>query len=167
MVNNKRREGFVAIVAEDSTFDNEDIDKITAYCESCASFGFNYKLGPRIYPNNNNKNELILHDSDNWLQCYNCGEITSKVHAKQINEIAPIVETPKTIHDTNKIVVLSTKGGLSHKRSKAIIDQIKKTRPGYDRSKDYTNVDLDIRNVLNAGKKLVSYNSTNDEFQDK
>ena len=61
--------------------------------------------------------------------------------------------------------MITTKGSPSHKRSKEIIDQIKKTRPGYNRSKDYTDIDLDIRNALNSGKKLVNYSSTNDEFQ--
>lgn len=71
----KRRSTFTSIVDNDSTFDNEDIDKITAYCNFCESLGFDHKLGPRIYPN---KDQPIPHDSDNWLQCYNCGQITPK-----------------------------------------------------------------------------------------
>ena len=55
-----------------------------------------YTLGPRIYP----KDQPIPYDSDNWLQFYNCGQITPKVHAKQQNEIAPIVDPPETIHDS-------------------------------------------------------------------
>jgi hypothetical protein len=71
----------------------------------------------------------------------------------------------KNIHDSNnKVVALATKAGPSHKRSKEIIDHIKKTRPGYSSNKDFTDVDLDLRNVLNSGKKLVSDSSTNDEF---
>ena len=47
--------------------------------------------------------------------------------------------------------MITTKGSPSHKRRREIIDQIKKTRPGYNRSKDYTDIDLDIRNALNSG----------------
>ena len=64
-----------------------------------------YLLGPRIY----HKDQHIPYDLDNWLQFYNCGQITPKVHAKQQNEIAPIVDPPETIHDSKKVVVLTTK----------------------------------------------------------
>jgi hypothetical protein len=157
----KRRAAFVAIA--DDADDDEDIDKITAYCESCASFGFLHKLGPRVYPN---KDQPIPYDADKWLQCPNCGQITPRVHAKQDNEIAPIVDPPKSIHDHNNVTVLSSNGGPAHRRSRAIIDSIKRTRPGASRAKDYVDVDLDLRAQLNSGsgKKLISYSSTNDEF---
>jgi lysozyme family protein len=71
-----------------------------------------YTLDSRIYP----KDQPIPYDSDNWLQCYNCGQITSKVHTKQQNEIAPIVDPPETIHDSKKVVVLTTKGGFFIKK---------------------------------------------------
>ena len=156
----QRRAQFVAIIGNASV-DDKDIDKITAYCQSCAHFGFTYELGPRVYP----KDQPIPYDSANWLQCYNCGEITPKVHSKQQNEIAPIVEPPEPIHDSNKVVALATKGGPSNKKRREIINFIKKTRPGAHRSQDYTGVDVEVRNALNAGKKLISYNSTNDEFE--
>jgi hypothetical protein len=102
-----RRSAFISIV--DDAYD-EDIDKITAYCNYCESLGFYHKLGPKIYPNNKDQQQAIPHDSDNWLQCYNYGQITPKVHAKQQNEIAPIVDPPKNIHDSNnKVVALATK----------------------------------------------------------
>jgi hypothetical protein len=154
-----RRAAFVAIT-DDA---NDDPEKITTYCERCRDFGFLHKLGPRKYPN-----EPIPYDANKWLQCPNCGQITPRVHAKQDNEIAPIVDPPKSIHDHNNVTVLSTKGGPSHRRSRAIIDQIKRTRPGANRSKDYVDVDLDLRAKLNSGgsgKKLISYSSTNDEFE--
>jgi hypothetical protein len=43
-----RRKAFVAIVGDD--VDDEDIDKITSYCERCKEFNFLFKLGPRVYP---------------------------------------------------------------------------------------------------------------------
>jgi hypothetical protein len=155
-----RRAAFVAIV--DDADDDEDIDKITSYCERCNDFGFLHKLGPRVYSEG-----PIPYDADKWLQCYNCGQIIPRVHAKQDNEIAPIVDPPKSIHDNNNVTVLSTKGGPAHRRSRAIIDSIKRTRPGASRSKDYVDVDLDLRAQLNSGsgKKLISYSSTNDEFE--
>ena len=114
----KRRSTFTSIVDNDSTFDNEDINKITAYWNFCESLGFYHKLGPRIYPN---KDQPIPHDSDNWLQCYNCGQITPKTHAKQQNEIAPIVDPPSNIHDSNKVVVIPTKGIPSHNEVKKLL----------------------------------------------
>ena len=75
-----RRKAFISIVGDDN--DDEDIDKITSYCQYCESLGFYYKLGPRIYP----KDQPIPYDSDKWLQCYNCGTIVPRVHAKQENE---------------------------------------------------------------------------------
>jgi hypothetical protein len=49
------------------------------------------------------KDQSILYDPNNWLQCYNYGQITSKIHAKQQNEIAPIIDSPETIHDSKKL----------------------------------------------------------------
>jgi ribosomal protein S26 len=141
-----RRSAFTSIV--DDSDDNEDIDKITAYCESCASFDFYYKLGPRIY-----KGPKPYY-SDNWLQCYNCGEITPRVMAKQQNIIAPIVEPPDNIHDSNKAVVLSAKS-VAH-RSRAIIKSIQELRPGYRRRK-MIEEDSHIQRMIKAGKQLVSY----------
>ena len=37
----KRRAQFVSITGNDSV-DDKNIDKITAYCQSCADFGFTY-----------------------------------------------------------------------------------------------------------------------------
>ena len=78
--------------------------------------GFYHKLGPRIYPEGPKP-----YDSNKWLQCYNCGEITPKVLAKQLNKIAPIVDPPDNIHDSNKVVVLAT-----HKRTKLKIQYLKR-----------------------------------------
>jgi hypothetical protein len=76
-----------------------------------------------------------------------------------------VKSVPDNIYDSNKVVVLSSKGGPSHRRSKAIIDSIKRTRPGASRAKDYVDVDLDLRSQLAKGKQLVSYQSDNDQFE--
>ncbi len=154
IMTNRRRAAFIAIV-DDS--DNEDMDKITSNCQYCESLGFYYKLGPRIYPEGPKP-----YDSDKWLQCYNCGEITPRVHAKQENEIVPIVDPPDNIHDSGKAVALSTK--TSQKRQ-AMIERNKRNKVGYSRSKDYVDVDLDLRSQLFKGKKLVSYFSNNNQFE--
>lgn len=154
--NMTRRAAFVAITDEDN---DENIDKITSYCERCKDFGFYHLLGPRIYPN---KDEPIPYDSDKWLMCYNCGQITPRVHAKQLNEIGPIVDPPDTIHDSN-IVTALTLG--SHKKRQAMIERNKKNKVGYNRSRDYVDVDSDIRSQVQKGKQLTSYSSTNDEFE--
>jgi hypothetical protein len=151
-----RRAVFVSIVDD---AEDDDIDKITSFCNYCESLGFYHKLGPRIYPEGPKP-----YDSDKWLQCYNCGEITPKVLAKQLNEIAPIVDPPENIHDSNKVVMLATQKRTRAKNS--IFEKIKKSRPGASRAKDYVDVDLDLRAQLQTkGKKLVSYSSNNDQFE--
>ena len=85
------------------------------------------------------------------------------MHAKQENEITGIVDPPENIHDSNKVVVLAT-----HKRTRAknsIFEKIKKSRPGANRSNNYTDIDLDLKAQLQKGKQLVSYQSSNDEFE--
>jgi hypothetical protein len=79
----RRRAASVAIVDDLTVDDDEEIDKIISYCQYCESLGFYHKLGPRIYPND----QPIPYDSNKWLQFYNYGEITPRVHAKQDNEI--------------------------------------------------------------------------------
>ncbi len=150
-----RRKAFVSIV-DDS--DDENIDKVSAFCNYCSDLGFYHKLGPRIYP----KDQPLPHDHDLFLQCYNCGRIENRVHAKQQNEITPIVDPPKSIHESNIVTVLTTR---HHKERQAMIERNKRNKVGYSRSKDYVDVDLDLRSQLGKGKKLVSYSSSNDAFE--
>ena len=120
--------------------------------------GFYHKLGPRIYP----KDQPIPHDHDLFLQCYNCGRIENRVHSKQLNEIAPIVDPLKSIHDSGNVRVISANSGPAHRRSRAIIKQIKESRPGARRRKAIEE-DQDIQRMLQSsiGKKLVSYQDSN------
>ena len=73
-------------------------------------------------------------------------------------------ELDPTIHDSNTVVVLPMKSKSSRNR-RAKIDWIKNIRPGANRSRDYIDVDSDLRTQLSKGKNLISYNSTNDEFE--
>ena len=154
-----RRAAFVSIVDD---ADDDDIDHITSYCEKCKSWGFpNEKLGPRVYP----KDQPLPYDHDLWRQCMRCGDIVAAVHLKHKNEIEGIKSVPDTIHDSGKVVALSFNGrSATSRRARAIIDQIRKTRPGANRQNNYY-VDMDVRNASNTGKKLISYSSTNDEFK--
>ena len=115
---------------------------------SISTFYIKYKLGPRVYPGGPKP-----YDSDKWLQCYNCGTIVPRVHAQQENEIAPIVDPPDTIHDSNTVVVLPMKSKSSRDR-RAKIDWIKKTRPGANR-----------RNMVLSGpydlQRMTEYNNEN------
>lgn len=54
----------------------------------------------------------------------------------------------------------------SNAKSREIINFIKRTRSGANRSKDFVDVDLDLRAQLQKGKQLVGYKSSNDEFTD-
>ena len=103
----KRRSTYVSMIGDDE--DESDIDHITSYCEKCNSYGFLSELAPRIYP----EGQPIPHDSDNWLQCYRCGTIISKVHAKHENEFGTIIDPPDNILDSQKVTIVSL-----HSRSK-------------------------------------------------
>src|SRR5215204_3661579 len=103
----KRRSAYVSMVSDDD--DDSDIDHITSYCDKCNSYGFLSELGPRIYP----EGQPIPHDSDIWLQCYRCGTIISKVHAKHENEFGTIIDPPDNIHDSQKVTIMPL-----HSRSK-------------------------------------------------
>lgn len=46
-----------------------------------------------------------------------------------------------------------------------MIERNKRNKVCYNRSRNYENVDTDLRSALNSGKQLVSYESTNDEFE--
>ena len=81
--------------------DDSDIDHIMSYCQKCQSYNFLSELGSHIYLDN----QPIPSDSDVWLQCYRCGTIISKVHAKHENEITGIVDPPENIHDAQKVVI--------------------------------------------------------------
>jgi hypothetical protein len=79
MINMHKKKAFVSIADDD-----EDADKITAYCERCKSYGFYHLLKPRIHHSDNGPPP---HDADNWLQCYNCGTIVPKVHAQRESKL--------------------------------------------------------------------------------
>ena len=132
--------------------DESDIDHIT-YCEKCQSYGFLSELGPYIYPDN----LPIPHDSDNWLQCYRCGTIISKVHAKHENEFGTIIDPPENIHDSQKVTLLPL-----HPRSKTY-DRKKESIKRLDSvGNSAAENDKDLQLMLAKGKKLISYNdSTN------
>jgi hypothetical protein len=129
--------------------DDSDIDHITSYCTRCENYGFLSELGPRIYP----LNEPIPHDSDIWLQCYRCGTIISKVHAKHENEFGTIIDPPENIHDSQKVTILPI-----HSRSKSY----DRTREAIKRIDSVGNSgpenDKDLQSMLAKGKQLKSYN---------
>jgi hypothetical protein len=137
----------VSIVSDD---DDSDIDHITSYCIRCESFGFLSELGPRIYPDNG----PIPFDKDNWLQCYRCGTIISKVHAKHENEFAGIIDPPENIHDSQKVVILPI-----HSRSKSY-DRTREAIKRIDTAKDPASIDKDLQSMLSKGKQLISYSDS-------
>jgi len=128
--------------------DESDIDHITSYCERCNSYGFLSELGPRIYPDN----EPIPRDSDLFLQCYRCGTIVSKVHAKHENEFGGIIDPPESIHDAQKVVILPI-----HSRTKSY-ENTKSKIQRINSAKDPAESDKDLQSMLSKGKQLISYN---------
>jgi hypothetical protein len=153
----RRKAAFTAIA------DDDDEDIPVSYCPSCKDYGFNRLMGERVYPNGEPKPS----DHDSWLCCHSCGLLLPKYQAKRLDEITGIKEPDNNPHDyPGKLAIATThKHSSSHAKSREILNFIKKTRPGASRSKDYVDVDLDLRSHLNSGKQLVNYSSTNDEFE--
>lgn len=86
------------------------------------------------------------------MQCYRCGTIISKVHAKHENEFAGIIDPPENIHDSQKVVILSL-----HPRSKSY-DRQREAIKRIDSAKDPASTDKDLQLMLAKGKQLISYN---------
>ena len=83
------------------------------------------------------------------------------------NQIKRVIDTPDTVYDSGQVAIAAAhKRSPSHARSKEIIDFIKKKRSGANSSRDYVDVDSDLRSQLSRGKTLVSYSSTNDELDE-
>ena len=96
-----------------------------------------------------------------------CGLLIAKVHVQQETRLKGFIDTPDTIYDNGKVTIAAAhKCSSSHARSKEIIDFIKKTRLGANRSRDYVDIDSDLRSQLSKGKTLVSYSSTNDKLDE-
>ncbi len=124
------------------------IDHITSYCEKCRKYNFLSELKPRIYPDN----QPTPHDADLWMQCYRCGTIVSKVHAKHENEFAGIIDPPENIHDSQKVVILPI-----HSRSKSY-DRQREAIRRIDTTRDAAEKDKDLQLMLTKGKQLINYN---------
>lgn len=133
-----------------STADNDnDKEKITSYCPKCESFGFYSKLGERVYDNDIID---IPSDHDNWLQCYRCGLLLPKVHAKRETKIKGFIEIPDTIHDSGKTIATAINPRkLPYKRK------------SYNRDEqDPLKIDPDIQRMMRKqGNQLVSYQDSN------
>ncbi|MDR4512608.1 MAG: hypothetical protein MRJ93_12990 [Nitrososphaeraceae archaeon] len=98
----KRRDYFTSIT--DNYYSSDPEDK--RYCVHCESFGFPYKeLKPRVYQPHEYINGQIPQDSENFLQCYECGTIYPVEHGKQESTIAGFKEVPETIHDSKRLKV--------------------------------------------------------------
>jgi hypothetical protein len=67
-------------------------------------------------------------------------------------------------HEYNNITVFSANSDPSHRISRAIIQSIKDSCSEYQRRK-MIEEDKDVQRMIDNGKQLVSYKSTNDEFQ--
>jgi hypothetical protein len=77
--------------------DNSD-DEIVSYCKSCEKYGFKVRLKNRIYPNN----EPIPADSDQFLQCHECGLIVPVYEIEKEASIKNLVETVDNPFDSAK-----------------------------------------------------------------
>lgn len=88
----------------DNTYYRNDEKK--GYCVRCDWFGFPYQeLKHRVYQRHEYVNCTIPSDSDNWIQCYECGTIYPVEHGKKENKIKGFVKIQDSIHDSEKLYV--------------------------------------------------------------
>lgn len=82
MIHRKAR--FAAIVDED---DSEG--KITSFCPDCSEYNVQSLMKERI---SSNDQPVPQSDRENFIQCWNCGLILPKSHAKKESKTVPFVE---------------------------------------------------------------------------
>jgi hypothetical protein len=121
-------------------------DSIKSYCKHCLSFGFTVPLKNRIYPNN----EPIPPDSDQFLQCHECGLIVPIYELEKEAEIKNLVEVVETPFDSAKNEFL----GIDSRTSIGGKDARKKKQ----RQKELEDIkDDEVRREVSKGNTLISY----------
>jgi hypothetical protein len=125
--------------------DNSD-HSIKSYCKHCLSFGFTVPLKNRVYPNN----EPIPHDSDQFLQCHECGLIVTIYDLEKEASIKNLVETVDNPFDSVKNEFLGIDSRTSIGRKNA--------RKKRERQKQLDDIkDDEVRRQVSKGNTLISY----------
>ncbi len=124
--------------------EGDNDDSIVSYCKSCEKYGFKVRLKNRIYPNN----EPIPVDSDQFLQCHECGLIVPVYELEKEASIKDVVETVENPFDIAKNSFLGVDNrtsirGKNARKKKELFGDIN---------------DPDLKRELASGQtKLISY----------
>jgi len=119
--------------------EGEEDDKIS-FCKHCLESGFQVPLKGRIYP----EGQSIPNDSDQWMQCHECGEIYADYEIQKEPVIYDFVETIDNPFDIAKDSML----GLDNRKA----SRKKRQKPNFDHIKE-----LDLKNDLKRGCTLLHY----------
>jgi hypothetical protein len=128
-------------------FSEGDTDNsIKSYCKHCLSFGFTVPLKNRIYPNN----EPIPPDSDQFLQCHECGLIVPIYELEKEASIKNLVETVDNPFDSakNSFLGIDSRTSIGGKNA----------RKKRERQRELEDIkDDEVRRELAKGHTLISY----------
>lgn len=115
--------------------DNDEV----RYCPHCEKYGFKEILGARIYP----KDEPKPSDADQWLMCWECGNIYALYELSKESQITDVVETTDSPFDSGKnFLGIDSRTLRKKKRQKETFDFIN---------------DDDVKRALKHGHTLLSY----------
>ncbi len=123
----------------DFSSDHDD-DSIKSYCRECLKYGFSVPLKNRIYP----EGQPIPSDSDQFLQCYECGLVVPIYELEKESSIKDVVETSDNPFDIAKNTFLG-------------IDS-RKARKKKERQKQFEDIkDENLKAELAKGNTFISY----------
>ena len=151
----KRRDYFVSLT--DNYYSSESEEE-KRYCVHCETFGFPYKeLKPRVYQEHEYINGKIPQDSENFLQCYECGTVYPVEHGKQESTIAGFRDVPETIHDSKRLKVEH----FIKPRSDRTYNNNNRRNSRLEPSE----LDTDIQQRIDRGAKLISYSDNSADLE--
>ena len=146
----KRREYFTSLTENYYSSEGKAEDK--RYCVHCESYVFPYQeLKPRVYQEHEYINGSIPSDSENWLQCYECGTIYPVEHGKQESTIAGFRDVPETIHDSKRLQVEQ----FIKPRTDRANQNNRNLRKELEELEDF------IQDRIESGSKLISFTDNN------
>lgn len=136
MITRRDRIGILDL-SENEFNDNDDEVR---YCPHCEKYGFKEIPGARIYP----KDEPKPTDADQWLMCWECGNIYALHELSKESKIKNAVETISSPFESGSEFLAIDSRKLRNKKRKE------------QQEHDYIN-DEDVKRELKKGHTLLSY----------
>jgi len=125
---------------------SEDEEERVSYCKECLKYNVQVPLKNRLYPEGQ-----IAVDSNNWLQCYNCGSIFAADQVQKEPTIKDIVVKIDNPHDIAKNQFL----GVDRRK----ISRLKKNQE-IDNEYETINDEELKGELINREIQLISYSET-------